>query len=191
MSTMIRRGLLVVVAVAVPSFARAGHDLVRTLEFLGFSSDGTRFLLKVSDADSGDLLSVRSSVTGKQEKAFRIEQKKDEKRLLEEARKQFKITDKGTDSQTSPDGKYTIIGVPRGDQYLLNVGKGERTARWQSVPLNPGGAGPAKVTLKAVWWSQDARRVVVILHREVSGDNGIDADEARSFEFFPGELGFK
>ncbi|MBM4395652.1 MAG: hypothetical protein FJ087_08175 [Deltaproteobacteria bacterium] len=183
--------LLVAAGAGAPGTARAGHDVVRTFDFLGFSADGSRFLLKVTDPDAGDFLSVRTFATGKQEKGIKIEQRKDEKRLIEQARKQYRITDKGTDSQSSPDGRYTIVGVPRGDRFLLNVGKGERDAKWQSVPIESGRSGPAKMTLKAVWWARDGRRLVVVLHKKLTGDNGVDADEARPYEFFPGELTFK
>jgi len=188
---MLRKALLLALVVLAPWAARAGHDVVRTLDFLGFSADGSKYLLKVSDANFGDFLSLRSFDTGKQVKSYKIEDKKDEKRLTEQAIKENKITDKGKDSQASPDGRYTIIGIPKGENFLLNVGKGERVAKWQSIKVESDRTSQAKVTLKSVFWDQSGRRVVVLVHKKLVGDNGMDADEAYPYEFYPGELTFK
>jgi hypothetical protein len=181
----------VVVALLSSAPALAGHDVQRTIEFLGFSADASRFLLKVSDADAGDFLSLRSFATGKQEKAYPIERKKDEKKLVEDARRQHRIDDKGVEGPAAPDGRHALAGVSKGERFLLNVVRGEKTARFQELRLESGRSGPARMTLKTAYWSKDGHRVVVILHRKLVDENGIDADEARPYPFFAGELNFR
>ena len=181
--------LALMVGVAVP--ARAGTDSTRTLEFLGFSTDASHYLLKVSDANAGDFLSLRSFDTGKQEKAVQIPQKKDEKKLVEDARKQFRITDKGVDAPQSPDGRFTLTGVPKGAQYIINVMKGDKTARFQALALESGKNGPARASLKSVFWSKDGRRIVVVVHKKLVDENGIDVDEAHPYDFLVGGLNFR
>ena len=103
---------------ALPGVALAGSDVSRTLQFLGFNADGTKYLLKVSDADTGDFLSLRNFATAKQEKAIPIEAKKQEKKLVEDAKKQFKIVDKGKEDMASPDGRFTFSGMgPERQEY--------------------------------------------------------------------------
>jgi len=169
----------------------AGNDLKRTVEFLGFTENADKYLLKIMDANIGDFFSVRAFDTGKQVKSFPIEIPKEEKKLLEEAKKAFKITDKGTEGQTSPDERYSIIGVPKGDKFQLNVTRGERSAKFQTINLASNDAGPAKAMLKCVYWSKDLKRIVVIIHQTLVDENGIDADEARPYEFLVGGLNFK
>lgn len=171
--------------------ALAGHDTVRTIEFCGFTADGKQYLLLIRDEQMGTFLSLRSADTGKQVKGTPIENPLDEKRLREETVKKHRITDPGTDSQASPDGRYTIIGVPRGIRFDLNVLRGNRSARLHTFKVEQGTSGPAKVTLKAVHWSGDGHRIVVILHKELKDENGLDADEAWPFPFFASSLSFQ
>lgn len=173
-----------------PVIGWASQDVVRTIEFLGFSEDGKKFLLKVTDADRGDSLSLRSFATGKSEKEYPIEDPKQEKKMIEAAKKKHKITDPGKDSQQSPDGRYTIVGIPKGDKYLLNVQKGEKMTKFQAISIDKGVStgNYAKVTLKSVFWSKDGHRIVVIVHKKLVDEWGIDADEAYPYEFFGGSL---
>lgn len=169
----------------------AGHDTIRTVEFCGFSADGKEYLLLIRDEQMGTFLSLRSFDTGKQIKGYPIDNPLDERRLREETMKKHRITDPGTESQTSPDGTYTIIGVPRGIRYDINVMRGNRTARLHTFKVEQGASGPAKVTLKSVFWSRDGRRIVVILHKVLKDENGMDADEAWPFPFFASNLSFQ
>ncbi len=171
--------------------AVAGHDTVRTIEFCGFTADGSQYLLLIRDERMGTFLSLRSFETGKQVKGYPIADPRDEKRLLEETMEKHRVTDPGTDSQASPDGTYTIIGVPRGIRFDLNVLRGNRSARLHTFKVEQGASGPAKVTLKAVHWSRDGHRVVVILHKVLRDENGLDADEAWPFPFFASSLSFQ
>ena len=170
----------------------AGNDTKRTMEFLGFTEDGKKYLLRISDANTGDFFSVRSFETGKQIQGVPIENPKEEKKLLEETRKKHKITDKGVEGLTSPDERYSIIAIPKGDQFQLNLMRGERTAKFQTIELAKSEKGTvAKGMLKGVHWSKDCKRIVVILHQRLLDDNGIDADEARPFEMLVGSLNWK
>jgi hypothetical protein len=183
--------LPIVAILAVPSSALAGHSLKRTVEFLGFSDDGARYLVKVVDADTGDALSVRSFATGKAEKTIPIEDRAAEKALLDGAKRSFHITDAGQDAQQSPDGKYTLLLLPKGLKVELRVMRGELRALLKALDARPGPDGPQKLILKSVFWSKDGRRIVVIVHRTQPGENGVDADEAHPFDFLPGELQFE
>jgi len=169
----------------------AGNDLKRTVEFLGFTETGDKYLLKIMDANIGDFFSLRAFDTGKQVKSFPIENPKEEKKLLEETKKAFKITDKGTEGQTSPDERYNILGVPKGDKFQINITRGERSAKFKTIDLASNAAGPAKAMLKNVHWSKDCKRIVLIIHQTLVDENGIDADEARPFDFLVGGLNFK
>ena len=177
---------------ALPGVALAGSDVSRTLQFLGFNADGTKYLLKVSDADTGDFLSLRNFATAKQEKAIPIEAKKQEKKLVEDAKKQFKIVDKGKEDMASPDGRFTFSGMCKGEKFFLKVAKGNKTADFQTLKLETGRGGtPARVDLKSVFWAQNGKNIVVILHRKLVDENGVDADEVHPYEFFAGGLNFK
>lgn len=182
--------VLFAVVLLAPGLARAGHDVRRTFEFLGFSGDGTKYILKVTDDDFGDSVSVRNFTTGKQEKAFPIEDKKDEKKVVETARKQFKVKDRGSDSQQSPDGKLTILGIPREGAFQLNLMRGNTQAKFKTIPVETAKV-PTKVTLKSVFWSEDGRKIVVLIHKKRVDENGVDADEAHPFEFLTGGLNFR
>lgn len=175
----------------LPLAVLAGHDTVRTIEFCGFTADGKQYLLLIRDEQMGTFLSLRSADTGKQVKGYPIDNPLDEKRLREEIAKKHRVTDPGTDSPASPDGTYTIIGVPRGIRFDLNVLRGNRSARLHTFKVEQGASGPAKVTLKAVHWSRDGHRVVVILHKVLKDEHGLDADEAWPFPFFASSLSFQ
>ncbi len=182
----------VVAAVAsAPLAAVAGHDTVRTIEFCGFTADGKQYLLLVRDEQMGTFLSLRAFDTGKQVKGYPIESPAEEKRLREEVVKKHKVVDPGVESQSSPDGTYTILGVPRGTRFDLAVMRGNRTAKLHTFRVEQGASGPARVTLKTVFWSKDGRRLVAILHKVLKDENGIDADEAHPFAFFPSSLSFQ
>lgn len=185
------RTLPVLFVLATPSIARADHDVRRTIEFLGFADDASRYLLKVTDADTGDALSVRSFATGKAEKTIPIDEKATEKQVVDGAKKKYRIADPGQDAQQSPDGKYTVLVIPRGLKVEIRVMRGERRALLKALEAKPGPDGPPKVTLKSVYWSKDGRHVVVVVHRTMRGENGVDADEAHPIEFLPGELRFE
>lgn len=174
-----------------PAGVFAGHDALRTIEFLGFTADGSQYLLLIRDQQMGTFLSLRSFETGKQVKGHPIDNPLDEKRLREETVKKHRITDPGTESQASPDGRYTIVGVPRGIRFDINVLRGNRSARLHTFKVEQGTSGPANVMLKTVFWSKDGRRIVVILHKTLKDENGVDADEAWPFAFFASSLSFE
>lgn len=185
-----RVGVAVFLAM-VPAMTIAGHDTARTIEFCGFSADGSHYLLLIRDQHMGTFLSLRSFDTGKQVKGYPIDNPPDEKRLRDEVVKRHRITDPGTESQASPDGTYTVIGVPRGSRFDINVLRGNRSARLHTFDVEKGSSGPAKVTLKAVHWSKDGHRIVVILHKLLKDEHGLDADEAWPFRFFASRLSFQ
>ncbi len=174
---------------AIPSTSRA--DVRRTLDFLGFSDDGARYLLKVSDANTGDALSVRSFATGKAEKTLPLAGPAREKQDVDAARRKYRITDPGTDAVQSPDGRYTLLVLPKGMKTEIRVMRGEKRAVLKVLDATPGPEGPPKVTLKSVFWSRDGRRIVVVLHRTLRGDHYIDTDEAHPIDFLPGEMKFE
>lgn len=171
--------------------AQAGHDVRRTVEFLGFSADGNSYLLLIRDEQMGDFFSLRSFDTGKQVKGYPIENPKDEFDLKKEVMSKHKITEPGLESLNSPDGRFTIVGVPKGQRFEINVLRGNKTARFQTLQVESGASGPAKVTIKSVFWYKDGRRLVVIIHKVLRDENGIDADEALPYKFFPSALSFE
>jgi len=183
--------LPILACLALPSAARADRDLRRTLEFLGFSDDGARYLLKVSDANSGDALSVRSFATGKAEKTIPLADRATEKQTIDATKRKYRITDPGADAVQSPDGRYTLLVLPKGMRTEIRAMRGEKRAVLKSLDATPGPEGPPKVTLKSAFWTQDGRRVVVVLHRTLRGDDYIDADEAHPIDFLPGEMKFE
>ena len=183
--------LSAMIVLACPILSHAGHNQRRVIEFLGYSAEGTGFLVKVVDADTGPALSMRSTATGKAEKTIPLEDPQSQKAAIDGAMRSFRITDPGLDSQQSPDGKYTILLVPKGMKFEMRVMRGERRAVLKVLDAKPGPDGPQKLNLKSVFWSKDGRRIVVIMHRTLRGENGVDADEAHAFDFLPGELRFE
>lgn len=186
------RSILILVAVVVLPLAARASDNIKTFEFLGFSEDGNKYMLKVVDANRGDTFVVKALSDNKTLKALPLEGVRDVKKLLDQTKKHFKITDKGKDDQTSPDGRFTFMAVPRGEKLLLNVMKGNKTATYQTYRLEKGDNGSVpKVQLKQIFWAKDGHKMVVILHKKLVDQNGIDADEAYGYEFFGGSLNFK
>jgi hypothetical protein len=183
--------LPLLVILAFPPPAQAGHSVRRTLQFLGFSEDGARYLLKVADADTGDALSVRAFATGRAEATIPLEDKATEKQAIDQARKKYRITDPGQETQQSPDGKYTIMVFPKGLKVEIRVMRGERRALLKALDARPGPDGPPRVVLTSVVWTADGRKMVVVVHRTMRGENGVDADEAHPIQFLPGELKFE
>ena len=183
--------LPIVALLALPNVARADHDVRRTLQFLGFSDDGARYLLKVTDADTGDALSVRSFTTGRAEATIPLDDRATEKQAVDAAKRKYRVTDPGLEAMQSPDGKYTILVFPKALKVEIRAMRGERRAVVKALEARPGPDGPPKVVLKTVFWTADGRRMVVVVHRTMRGDNGVDADEAHPIEFLPGELHFE
>lgn len=184
--------LLIAACVATllaPAAANAAHEVKRSVQFLGFSEDGSRFLLKVVDADRGTFLSLRSFANNKQEKAYPIEDPARERRITEDARKRHRITDKGRDSQIAPDERHTLIGIPRGHRYEIAVLRDGRLLSFQSIDVPRGASGYAKIVLSGIHWSRDGRKIVAMIHKVLADDQGMDVDEALPFEFFAGSLG--
>jgi hypothetical protein len=181
---------LVLALAAVPSPARADAMVRRTLQFLGFTEDGSQYLLKVADADTGDALSLRLVATGKAAKTLPLEDRAGEAQAIEAARKKFRVTDAGLEQPQSPDGKYTLLLVPKGGKVQVRALRGERFAVVKSLEAREGPDGPPRLVLKTVFWSKDGRKVVLMVHRTQRGDRDVDADEALPFEFFPSELDF-
>lgn len=182
---------LALLLAALPAPARADALVRRTLQFLGFTEDGSKYLVKVSDADTGDALSLRLLATGKAEKTIPLEDRATEKDATEAARKRFRVTDPGAESQSSPDGRYTLLLVPKGPRVQVRVMRGERQAVMSSLDARGGPDAPARVVLVSAFWSKDGRKVVLLVHRtQRGGDRDVDADEALPFTFLPSELDF-
>ncbi|MBL6975416.1 MAG: hypothetical protein ISR64_06780 [Deltaproteobacteria bacterium] len=178
-----------ILSMAVP--ALAGHDVTRTVEFLGFSTDGRHYLLLIRDGNVGDFLSVRAFRTGKQVKSYPADEPAERKALTDRVRKRHRITDPGKESMSSPDGRFTLVGFPKGSRFHLHVMRGEKSARFHTIQSDRGDAGSLKTRLKTVFWSKDGRRIVVIIHRRLATENGMDADKALPFRFLGSSLNFR
>lgn len=176
--------------VVAPTAARADRDIRRSVEFLGFSDDGTRFMVRINDADLGDRLSVRVFDTGREDKAYPIDNPNNYQKQREQVAQRHRISDPGVDSPTSPDGRFTMVGFPRVRSFILAVLRGNRMAEFKKIPLVRGDGPLPKTLLKSVWWNSDGRRIVVVLHKALAGRDGLDVDETHPFEFFAGELRF-
>lgn len=181
---------ILALAILLPAPGRAATEVRRTVQFLGFSEDGSRFLLKVVDADHGTFLSLKAFATNKQEKSYPIEDSARERKTIEDVKRRHHITDPGRDSQMAPDERHTLIGVPRGHRYEIAVLRDSRMATFQSIGVPRGAGGYAKVVLSGIYWSRDGHKIVVVVHKTLTDGHGIDADEALPFEFFAGSLRF-
>lgn len=170
--------------------ARAEGTIRKEITFLGFTEDGSRFLLRVHDANTGDSLSLRSVETGKAEKTIPLDPTGDPEPLIAKTRKALRVVDAGIEGPTSPDGRYTIILVPKGPRTQLRVLRGERQAVLQTLDSRGSGEGPTQWMLKSVHWSGNGRSVVLLLHRKEPGMVDLDTDQAISLRFMPSELQF-
>jgi len=170
--------------------ARAEGTIRKELTFLGFTGDGTRFLVQVHDANVGDSLSFRSVETSKAEKTIPVENPADLDAAITKARKTLGVRDLGVEGPTSPDGRYTLILVPKGPRVQIRVLRGEHQAVLRTLDARGGEDGPVQWMLKSVHWSTDGRSLVLLLHRKEPGMVAQDTDQAFSQRFMPSELQF-
>lgn len=194
MTRTIRRVLwvpVIALGLSLSTPALAGHDVMRTIEFLGFSQDGRQYLLLIRDGNVGDFLSVRAFRTGKQVKSYPVDDPGRKKATTDRVRKRHGITDPGKESLSSPDGRFTFVGFPKGSRFHLHVMRGEKSARFHAIQAHRGDSPSLETRLKTVFWSADGRRIVVIIHRRLNAENGMDADKALPFRFLAGSLNFR
>ncbi|MBP7125620.1 hypothetical protein KBD49_04560 [Myxococcota bacterium] len=174
----------------MPGSVRAEGTIRKELTFLGFTEDGSRFLLQVRDANTGDSLSFRSVETGKAEKTIPVDSPGDLEPAVARARKSLRVQDAGVEGPTSPDGRYTLILVPKGPRTQIRVLRGERQAVLQTLDARGTGETPIQWMMKSIHWSRDGRSLVLLLHRKESGIVSQDTDQAVSLRFMPSELQF-
>ncbi|NOZ00866.1 MAG: hypothetical protein GXP54_03130 [Deltaproteobacteria bacterium] len=178
--------IAMMVASAFSVSAIAGHDAGRSIEFLGFSGKGHRYLMLVRDENVGDFLSVRSFSTGKQEKGFPIESVKDARPMVAKISKRYRISDPGKESATSPDGRFTLVAFQKGRRFRIKVMRGEKFADLHTITLDGEGT---RLNMKTAFWSRDGHRVVVVVHKK--GPEGVETDRAVPLKFFGGSLNFR
>ncbi len=180
----------VIIAFLLPGQARADGDVRRTVQFLGFSEDGSHFLLKVEDANRGTYLSLKSFASNKQEKSYPIEDLAQERNIIKDAKRRHRISDPGKDSQIAPDENHTMIGIPKGHRYEIAALRDGKLATVTSIDVPRGSEGYAKVVLSGMYWNRDGHKIVIVVHKTLAGDRGLDADEELPIEFFAGSLRF-
>jgi len=171
--------------------AVAGHDLVRTMEFIGFSSDGSKFLLLVRDEHAGDFFSLRSFDSGKQIKFEYVDDPQDIEKVKKRLMATHKIVVSHVSSLKSPDGRFSLIGVQEGRRFKVLVMQGKKIAVLKVIDCEQGRSGIAQVSLKSAHWTNDGRKVILIVHKLLREENGIDADDAIPITFFPSSLRFE
>jgi hypothetical protein len=169
----------------------AGHDLVRTAEFVGFSNDASRFLLLVKDEQTGDFFSLHSFDNGKQIKSQFVENPQDIEKTKKELMAKHNIVASHVSSLKSPDGRFTLIGVQEGRRFKVLVLQGKKTAVLKTIDCEQGSTGVAQLSLKSAYWTRDGRKVVIIVHKVLREENGIQADEAIPVVFLPSSLRFE
>jgi hypothetical protein len=188
-------GIIIAVSVALAGVgertAVAGHDLVRTFEFVGFSVDASRFLLLVNDEQTGYFFSLRSFDSGKQVKSQYVENPQDIEKTKKEIMAKFNIVPSHVSSLKSPDGRFSLVGVQEGRRFKVLVLQGKKTAVLKTIDCEHGSTGVAQASLKNAHWTKDGRKVVVIVHKVLRDENGIDADEALPVLFLPSSLRFE
>jgi hypothetical protein len=92
----------------------------------------------------GDSISFRSVETGKAEKTIPVENPADLDAAITKARKTLGVRDLGVEGPTSPDGRYTLILVPKGPRVQIRVLRGERQAVLRTLDARGGEDGPVR-----------------------------------------------
>ncbi|MBM4387851.1 MAG: hypothetical protein FJ088_08945 [Deltaproteobacteria bacterium] len=170
--------------------AGAEYDIRITGEFVAFSEDGSKFLVKFTDSNRGSYFSLRDAEEGKRIKDFKIDRATEEEDLVKLVKK-HKLNDKGVEGQESPDGKYSLMGMQKKEKFRIFVLKGEKKAVFKDVELEPDGDVLPKASLKTVVWSEDGGMFVVVVNLKYGGGVGIEKEQFLPFEFNASEIKFK
>lgn len=168
----------------------AEYDIRITGEFIAFSDDGRKFLVKFTDSNRGNYFSLRDTEEGKKIKDFPINRATEVEDLAKLVKK-HKLNDKGVEGHESPDGKYSLIGMQKKKKFRIFVLKGEKKAIFNDIELEPDGDVIPKASLKSVIWSEDGSLVVIVLNLKYGGGVGIEREQFYPFEFNKGEITFK
>jgi hypothetical protein len=181
---------IAITILSLKTAAFAGSDIVKTIEFIAFSEDSEKYLVKVVDANVGTLLIIRETKTGNKIKQQQVT-KDEEPEAVKKLEKTYKLKDKGQQGNASPDGKYIIMGARKDDIFKVMVMKGEKITSFQKIELKKDGDKVADGVLKSVIWSSDGNFIIIILHQKLASSWGVDADFDYPFEFRKSSLNFK
>ncbi len=178
-ATCLLVGLLVLAAAA---HAQA-QDRKRSLSFVGFSGDAKYFLVKQYDPDTGLAFMVYDTNDGTAVKRIDY-QPKDEQKLLPKVKRQYGVKDDATVlGQTSPDGKFTIMGAQDGKLFEVFAMAKPRIGKLGETTVKESDGKLATTMMKECAWTADGKLFVVILNHKVNGPNILDYDVGVPFRF--------
>lgn len=177
-------GLLLAIALTIVFTPPARAQQGITMEVVAFSPEKDLYALRVMDADRGNYFSIRKLEEGEKVKdvAYEIET---EERIWKSLVKKYDLTEEAVISQASPDGKFTLLGAPKGPKYRIMVSGNGKTGTLMDIDLQADEQSKevAKGILKQVAWNKKGKWVVLIVNQRLGGNFPLDRDFAYQTKF--------
>lgn len=174
--------LAVALTIAFSSSARAQQGI--TMEVVAFSPEKDLYALRIMDVDRGNYFSIRKLDEGEKVKdvAYEIET---EERIWKQLVKKYELTEEAVISQASPDGRFTLLGAPKGPKYRIMVNGNGKVGTLMDIDLQVDEQSKevAKGMLKQVAWNKKGKWVVLIVNQRLGGNFPMDRDFAYQTKF--------
>ena len=168
--------------------AWASADEEVRIDFLGFSTDCKMAMVRITDPNSGNRITVFTIPKAKSVASKPFYSAAQEKKIKAQLAKKYRIKDPGKNSNQDPKGKITFFGLLKGKWFRIMAMRGNRTAAFDKVAAGKAG----QVSLKEVWWAKDGRSMVMIINKKRSDpDYGFNIDVLRFYRYYPSTLHFK
>ncbi len=176
------RGLAILAVLLLAAPAMASMDEKITIEFVGFGANPDFYAIAQSDALAGKVLIVYQVGVPTPIASMPLQGTTLKKALASPTIAPYAIGDKGVSGATSPAG-FTLVGQGTGAVFHVAITNGTDSVTLGYIPVftDPTGLLFAAVSIKAVFWTADSSRVVLILNQKLGGEWPMDTDVAAAY----------
>jgi hypothetical protein len=194
--TTLTLALLLVLALAAPASAggrgddleAVGPDTRQTMELAGFSKDGKKFVLKITDEEGRSLFEVRESRKGKHVASYPFFPEQD-KAAWRKAKREHELDGAPSDGPENKDKGITLLSAVKGEALNVYAMSGETCTKLiDKIPLKKIEKGKnkgkvAEAFVKQLLWGPRGKFVVVVYHQKIEDTFPWEGDFAYSFKF--------
>lgn len=165
-----------------------GPDTRQTMELVGFSKDGKKFALKITDEEGRSLFEVRESRKSKHVASYPFFPEQD-KAAWRKAKREHELDAAPSDGPENKDKGITLLSAVKGETLNVYAMSGETCTKLiDKIPLKKIEKGKnkgqvAEAFVKQLVWGPRGKIVAVVYHQKIKDTFEWEGDFAYSFKF--------
>lgn len=155
----------------------------QAMEVVGFSTDGSSFVLKVEDEMRGPMYQIRDAKRGTVAEAFPFREDT-EKKAWRQVKKAIDLDKEWVNGPENPKKEVVMMTAPKGTNLCIYMMQGEAIKLYTKVALLTTDKGEvAESFVKQMAWDRRGKYAVLVYHQKIKDLLEWEGDFVHAFKF--------